>query len=103
MTCDLPGVDVVLRGHAEDAAEVVDVAVGVDDGDHRPVPAVGAIQRQRGGRGLGGDQRVDDDHAGVALDEGDVRQVQAANLVDALDDLVEALLGEQPDCRHRLG
>ena len=32
-----------------------------------------------------------DDHAAVALDEGDVRQVEAADLVDALGDLEQAL------------
>jgi hypothetical protein len=42
--------------------------------------------------GLRGDQRVDDDDPRVPLDEGDVRQVQATNLVDALDDLEEAVL-----------
>ena len=92
---DLAGVDVGLRRHAEHAAEMVDVAVGVDDRDDRAVPAVGAIQRQCRRRGLGGDQRVDDDDPGVALDEADVGQVEAADLIDALDHLVEALLGAQ--------
>ena len=36
-----------------------------------------------------------DDDPGVALDEADVGQVEAADLVDALDHLVEALLGAQ--------
>ena len=40
---DLARVDVGLRRHAEHAAEVIDVAVGVDDGDDRPVPAVRAV------------------------------------------------------------
>ena len=57
--------------------------------------AVRAIERQRGRRGLGADQRVDDDDSGVALDEADIRQVQAADLIDALDHFVEALLGDQ--------
>ena len=92
---DLARVDVGLCRHAEDAAEVVDVAVGVDDGDDGSVATVRAVQRQRGRRGLGGHQRVDDDDAGVALDEADVRQVETADLVDALDHLVEALLGDQ--------
>ena len=92
---DLARVDVGLRRHTEHAAEVVDVAVGVDDGDDRPVPAMGAVQRQRGRRRLGGDQRIDDDDPGVALDEADVGQVQAADLVDALDHLIEPLLGAQ--------
>ena len=61
----------------------------------RPLPAVCAIQLQRGGRGLGGDQRIDHDDSGVAFDEADVRQVEAADLIDALDHFVEALLGAQ--------
>ena len=93
MIAHLAGVDIGLRRHAEDTAEVVDVAVGVDDGDDRPVAAVRAVKRQRGRGRLGRDQRVDHDHAGVALDEGDVRQVETAHLVDALDHLVEPLLG----------
>ena len=92
---DLARVDVRLRRHAEHAAEVVDVAVGVDDRDDRPVATMRAVQRERGRRRLGGDQRVDDDDAGVALDEADVGQVEAADLVDALDHLVEALLGDE--------
>ena len=92
---DLARVDVGLGRHAEHATEMVDVAVGVDHGDDRPVSAMGAIQRKRGRRRLGGDQRIDDDDPGVALDEADVGQVQTADLVDALNDLVQPLLGAQ--------
>ena len=92
---DLAGIDVRLRRHPEHASEVVDVAVGVDDRDHLAVAAMRAIQRQGGGRGLGGDQRIDHDDPGVTLDEADVGQIEAADLVDALDHLVEALLGAQ--------
>ena len=76
-------------------AEVVDVRVGVDDRGDRPVAAVLAVERQRGGRGLLGDQRVDDDDAVVALDQRHVRQVETADLVDAVGDLVEPLLRAQ--------
>mgnify|MGYP006899958509 CR=1 FL=1 len=102
----LAGVDGGLAGHPQHAAEVVDVGVGVDHGPDRPVAAVRAVQPQRGRGGFGADQRVDDDDAGVALDEGDVGQVQAAYLVDAGSrpgrsarpghHLVEALFGAQP-------
>ena len=87
------GVDVGLRGHPEHTAEVIHVAVGVDHGHHRALTAVAAVEAERGRGRLGAHQRIDDDDAGIALDEGDVGQVQSANLVDAFDDLVETLLG----------
>ena len=40
------GVDVGLRGHAEHAAEVIDVRVGVDHGDHGPLAEMLVGQRQ---------------------------------------------------------
>ena len=54
-----------------------------------------SIQRECCSRGLGADQWVDDDDSAVAFDEADVRKVQSAHLIDALDDLVQALLGHQ--------
>ena len=51
------------RDDALDAAEVVDVAVRVDDRAHLALAAVGAVQGERGGRALGGDEWVDHDHA----------------------------------------
>ncbi len=74
---------------------MVDVTVRIDDRDDGPVTAVGSVERQCGRGGFGADQRIDDDDAGVALDEADVGQVEAAHLVDALDHLVEALLGRE--------
>ncbi|GAA3167024.1 hypothetical protein GCM10020001_110600 [Nonomuraea salmonea] len=54
-----------------------------------------AVELERGGGAFGGDERVDDDDAALALDEGHVRQVEAAYLVDTLGDLEQALLGAQ--------
>ena len=108
------GVHLGLRGHTQHTPEMVDVAVGVDHGFDGPISPVLAIQRQRGGRGLGADQRVDHDDAGVALDEADIRQVQPAYLVDTgrvlprrSGHLVQPLLGAQlglpPQARvHRI-
>ena len=93
---DRAGVDVRLRGHAQHAAEMVDVAVGVDHRDDGAVAAaVGSVQVQRRGGYLGGDQRVDDDDAGVALDEADVGEVESAHLIDARHHFVQALFGGQ--------
>ncbi len=99
--------DVLLGHDAARAAEVVDVAVGVQQSGHRPLAAMLAIQRQRGGRRLRGDQRVDHQDARVALDDRHVRQVEAAHLVDALGDLEQAVNRVQlplpPEARiHRL-
>ena len=72
------------------AAEVVDVAVGVDEAGDRAIAAVLAVERQGGGRGLGRDQRVDDDDPALALDHVHVREVEAAQLVEARRHLEEA-------------
>ena len=79
--------------HAEHASEVVDVGVGVDDRRHRPLAAVGPVEREGRRRRLLGDEGIDDDDAVIALDEGHVREVEAAHLVDALGHLVEAVAG----------
>jgi len=47
---------------------------------------------ERCARGLGGQQRVNDDPAGLAAHEGDVRQVEASHLVDAGDHLIETVI-----------
>jgi len=65
--------------------------VGVDYRGDRLVAPVLAHQGQGRGGGLAGDQRVDDDIARVALDEGDVRQVEITNLIDAGDHLEQAV------------
>ena len=63
---------------------------------------------EREGRGLGRGERVDDDPPGVAGDEGDVRQVDAAHLVDAVGHLEQSVdrveLRLAPEARvHRGG
>ena len=85
------GVDVLLRHDATDAAEVVGVAVGVDHPGHRPVPAVLPVEPERRRRGLGRDQRVQDEDPAITLDERHVRQVEAAHLVDPGRHLEQAL------------
>lgn len=82
---------------------MVDVTVGVDDGDDGSLAAVPPVEPECSRCGLGADQRIDDDDAGVALDEGDVRQVESPDLIDAVDHLVEPCFAQSADCRHRLG
>ncbi len=86
----------VVRQHAAHPAEMVGVAVAVEDRAHRPVPAVLPVQSERGGRGLPAQKRVDDEDAGRTLDDRHVRQVHAAHLVDALGHLVEAVQAGEP-------
>ena len=84
MIFTLPDVDVGLVDDAAHAAVVIDMGVAVDNGDDRLLAEFLGDEIERGLRGLRRDQRVDDDPAGVALDEGDVGQVIAAHLVDAV-------------------
>ena len=77
--------------HPEHAAEVVDVRMGVDHGGDRPVAPVLPVQRQPGRGDLGRHRRVDDDHAGLALDHGHVGKLDPAQLVDALGDREQPL------------
>ncbi len=87
------GRDLGVGGDPLDPAEVVDVAVGVDDRLHRPFAPVLPVERQRGRRRLRRDERVDEDDAGVALDDRHVRQVEAPHLVDPRRHLEQALDG----------
>ena len=84
-------VHVLLAGDALDATEVVGVAVAVDDADHGSIAAMLPVERERRCGGFRGDERIDDEHAGLALDERDVREVEAAHLVDAGNDLEQAV------------
>jgi hypothetical protein len=75
---------------------MIDVAVRVDHRDDGTVTAaMGAVQRQRRGGHLRRYQGIDDDDPGVALDEGDVGDVEPADLVDAGHHLVQTLFGGQ--------
>jgi hypothetical protein len=92
---DLAGGDLLVADDALHAAEVVDVGVRVDHRLHRPLTAVLGVERERGSGRLGADQRVDDDDAGVTLDDAHDRQVEAPQLVDAGRDLEQAVFDEQ--------
>src|SRR5690606_31459582 len=86
-----PGFDILDPRDTLDATEMIDVTVGVDHPGYRTVTAMRPIQRQTRRSGLRGDQRIDDDHAGIALDERHVRQVETTHLVDAVTDLEQTL------------
>ena len=93
---DVAAVDRLLVDDTLDPAEVVDVAVGVDDGSDGPIATVFPVEGEGRRRRLHGDERVDHDHAGVALDDGHVREVETPHLVDALGHLEQALDAVQP-------
>src|SRR5690606_21435262 len=76
--------------YAAHAAIVVDVTVSVDDGFDGFLPAVGVVEVYRDLRCLGGDERIDDGDAFLALDYAHVRQVLIADLVNAIGDFEES-------------
>jgi serine/threonine-protein kinase len=61
---------------AENAAEMVQMAVGIDNGDNRPVAPMRPVEGECRGRRLRRDERVDHDHSRVALDERDVGEIR---------------------------
>ncbi len=93
----------VALGDPADPAEVVDVGVRVDHPADRTVAASGPVELQTGAGRLRRDERIDDQHALVPLDQGHVGQVEAAHLVDALGDLVQPLLGAQSGLAPQTG
>ena len=86
-----------LAGDAEDPAEVVDVAMGVDDRGNRAFAqvAIGHVERYGCGRGVG--QWVDDQPTAIgAGHEGDVGNVVATYLPHTVGDLEETVGRIQP-------
>ena len=92
----LARLDLLGRDDAAGAAEVVDVAVGVDQAGDGTVATLLAVEGERRGGGLGRDQRVDHDDPPLALDDVHVREVEAAQLVEAGRQL------EEPGDPHQL-
>ncbi len=84
------GLDVRGRDDAPGAAEVVDVAVGVDQPGDGTIAAMLAVEGERRRRGLGRDQGVDHDDSLVTLDDVHVGEVEAAQLVEAGRQLEQA-------------
>ena len=74
------GVDIGLGGDTQHAAEVVEVAMRVDDGGDRPLTEMCIGQLEAGVGGGSRRERVDDHPARLASHEGDVGDVVAAGL-----------------------
>ncbi|MCY1438822.1 hypothetical protein D9M71_550360 [compost metagenome] len=86
----LASLDVGLVDDAARPAEVVDMAVAVDHRDDRLLRSVLEIQVEGGAGGFRGGQGIDEHQAGVAFDDGHVRRVEAAHLVELRHDLEQA-------------
>ena len=90
---DLPGPHIRFVDDAAHAAPVVGMRVRIDHGrDRQALADVLLEQLPRRADRFRGHQRVEHDPAGLAPDEGDVGQVEAADLIDARDHLVEPVV-----------
>jgi len=92
---DTSSVDIGLVDDALDPAEVVDVGMGVDHSGDRALATVLLVQRERGRGRLLTDQRVDDDHPSVPLQDTHDGQVVTPNLIDPRPHLEQTILDKQ--------
>ena len=80
---------ILRRHHTGDAAEMIDVGVRDDDGLDREMAEVLFDELHGGLAAFHAHQRIKDDPARVALDDGEVGHVVAAHLIDAVGHLEE--------------
>ena len=90
---DRPPLRLIGADDAEGAAEVIGVGVREDQRGDRPVAKLLAREGHRRGRALSAGEGIDHDPPGCPLDQRDVGDIEAAQLVDAVGHL------EQPDLR----
>ncbi len=76
--------------HAADAAVVVNMAVGEQDGDNRLFTAVGVVEIHRFFRRLGAQQRVDNGDPFLAFDDGHVGEIEITDLINTVGDFKQA-------------
>ena len=82
--------------HAARAAPVIGMGMGEDHRGNRTPAAMLEIQLHRGARALDRGQRIDHDHAAVALDQRHVGDVEPAHLIDAGHHLEQAVVHVEP-------
>ena len=92
----LPLAERFVVEHAARAPPMVGVGMGEDHGRDRSLAAVLEVQLHRGARALDRGQRIDHDHAAVALDQRHVGDVEPAHLVDAGHDFEQAVMHVEP-------
>ena len=80
----LTGFYVIFRDEPFYAAIMVNVAMGINDGDNRLVRTVLEVEVEAGFSGWRGDQRVDNNNPRITFDKGDIRDVLTAHLVHAV-------------------
>src|SRR5262249_24560270 len=100
---DVPCADVGLVDDAAHPTVVIGVTVGVDDRGDRSPPAVPYIKVHAGPCHFGRDQGIDHDEPTLALDDRHVREVEAADLIDAVADLEEAMVHVEPRVTPQAG
>ena len=87
---------------------MVGVAVGIDDGEDGLLAQMFGDEFERGAGRLDAGEGVHHDPAFARVDEGDGGGVEAAHLIDAVHDLEEAVLRQDPGVTpeagvHRIG
>jgi hypothetical protein len=97
MTFTLARDDLFSRDHPADTTEVVDMTMGVDDRDNWLFRAMLIIEFKACLRGRDRRGGVYDDQPGITLDDGEVRDVDAPELIDALGDLEQATVAVELD------
>src|SRR6266436_6258092 len=78
--------------HAARAAPMVGMGVGEDDRGHGTLSAMLEIELHGGARAFNRGQRIDHDHAALALDQRHVGDIEAPDLIDAGHDLEESMV-----------
>jgi hypothetical protein len=71
---------------------MIAMGVRVEDGRDRPRPAMLPVEFQARAGAFDRGQRVDHDHAGLALDQGHVGEIETSDLIDAVADLEQAVV-----------
>ena len=92
---DLTAINLLLAHHATDAAKMISMGMAVDHRFDRIITQLLFDQFKSRPSGFGHRQHVEDDPAGLALDEGHIGQVVTAHLVDAVGHLIETVLHVQ--------
>ncbi|MNC17451.1 hypothetical protein D3C75_653320 [compost metagenome] len=69
---------------------MIDVAVGINDGNNRSFTAIFIVQIHPDLRGLGGHQRIDNGDPLFTFHDGHVREIEVTNLINAVGYLEQA-------------